>query len=340
MAVDKLRNIPIIYVSHDGLAMLPIMGFNSNGGDSGGGFGGPDDTPGSQHTSDQLGTADTPATSAEDIGFHEDITHAFLGTPPPSQPADPDATYDSEDPYAAAPADPSHGQAPSPEDMAAGGYNINPVTKEFQYMTDQRLTQLNYQAQKIAATSSLLAVAQTDKENPRSLASLPPPNMMRQQTYNTVVAAQMRDKGTKATLGFQNVPTQAQMDRAKNVSSLSKMGLSFAVPQALSAIPVVGQFLGTAATFGMALSKFNEPPDKTPDPPALGSQSTLTGAYPGEVTMPDPAPTPPSDIEGPDIPKSNIVRAAANNATLAIADEDDFTHQEIRAARNRITRFA
>ena len=28
MAVDKLRNIPTIYVSHDGFAMLPIMGFN------------------------------------------------------------------------------------------------------------------------------------------------------------------------------------------------------------------------------------------------------------------------------------------------------------------------
>jgi hypothetical protein len=56
------------------------------------------------------------------------------------------------------------------------------------------------------------------------------------------------------------------------------------------------------------------------------------------VTSPDPG------LDGADFQKqrsaARVNRAASNNTTLAVSEEDDFTRQELRRARRQITRFA
>jgi len=61
----------------------------------------------------------------------------------------------------------------------------------------------------------------------------------------------------------------------------------------------------------------------------------------GLGTVWDPEPSYPEVDSGDDAPKKKkLIRAAANGTTLAVADSDDYTREDLRRARRQITRFA
>jgi hypothetical protein len=106
-----------------------------------------------------------------------------------------------------------------------------------------------------------------------------------------------------------------------------------------------------AAALAIAGYAFNKAMNQ---PKTTEETAAMEGAYPTNPALalnpdPDPEtiqydirPTPPPDPEGgPDAPKKKkLIRSAANNTTLAIAEEGDLTRDQIRRARRQITRFA
>jgi hypothetical protein len=77
--------------------------------------------------------------------------------------------------------------------------------------------------------------------------------------------------------------------------------------------------------------------------PGVAGHNNPPGPYSGtQATSPVTTPAPDYGPEGgaPDAPKKKLIRSAANNTTLAIAEEGDLTRDQIRRARRQITRFA
>jgi hypothetical protein len=85
--------------------------------------------------------------------------------------------------------------------------------------------------------------------------------------------------------------------------------------------------------------------DATADPDtSKGATPADPGQDPEADEPSEPAPAPDTSPEGIDSQRqrsaARVNRAASNNTTLAVSEEDDFTRQELRRARRQITRFA
>jgi len=167
---------------------------------------------------------------------------------------------------------------------------------------------------------------------------------------------------SKALFGLHQKVTQDEVTGRVGLTTefkpIGSIALSLAMPT-----PTLSNL---NAVFGLAstIDDLNTPPDLSPTPGSFAEttanvQSTVAdalglstdpdtaGTTPGETTAPAasvatnmPTNTPDDNSGGGTESSRRINRAASNNITLAIANDDELTRNDLRRARRQITRFA
>jgi hypothetical protein len=165
----------------------------------------------------------------------------------------------------------------------------------------------------------------------------------------TEKAAATEDIGAKAGALSNAIAAQEEAEEVdwSDVFGKVKTGLTFAslVKDTLVSFYPPGLAL-TAIGFGLgkAMGKGGTT-DATADPDTTMGPTPADPGQDDEADEPsEPAPGPDTSPDGVDFQKqrsaARVNRAASNNTTLAVSEEDDFTRQELRRARRQITRFA
>jgi hypothetical protein len=138
-------------------------------------------------------------------------------------------------------------------------------------------------------------------------------------------------------------PVAAAVDLGLGALSLFTAGIPGAIASLASNVNTASGLVGGQTLGGLADQasfSFNDENDD-PSPSSLGDNSPSPASVDGPAS--GPAPGPSDDQGGGDYipPRRAVVRAASNNTTLAIAENEDIgSRKNLRRARRQITRFA